>query len=267
MAIKWIAELGSNHNVNKDRLINLIFAAKEIGCQAVKLQVFDERLGRMPENKKIFKERKLPEHFLSIAYHKCKELGLDLNCSVFHPSFVPMLDPFIDEFKIGSYELLWLDLIEACAKTRKPLSISTGGGTDEEIEQAYTKARSFLPKELITLYHCIPFYPANNTATKLYKIAELKYKYHSSFIGYSDHTTSPETIYNAIMAGAKEIEFHLDLNDMKGVESKYGHCLSVDMAKGIINISRSELYIFDAVIYEDMRAARTNPKDGMRGMG
>ena len=262
--IRFVGEIGANHNKDKLRLLNLIETAKDIGCDAVKLQAFDERLGRTPEEKSTMKDRMLPKEFVPIAYDKCRKLKLGLHCSVFHPDFVEFLDPYMDEFKVGSYELLWLDLINTCARTRKPLGISTGGGTEEEIYYAYNKAALHIPKELITMYHCVPFYPTDPMQSRLYKIPQLTYNYPNSFVGYSDHTTSPRVIRDAVIAGAKEIEFHIDLEDRQGSETYHGHCWIPFNAKAMIDEVKSLHKIEE---YVKMRAARTNPKDGMRGMG
>ena len=265
--MKFIAEIGSNHNQNKNRLLELIETSKHVGADAVKLQMFDERLGRTKQEKDLFKSRMLPSHFMSIAYHACKDLKMELHCTPFHPDFVPVLDPFLDGFKIGSYELLWLDLIKACAETRKPITISCGGGTIDEITNAYNAARLSLPQELISLYHCIPFYPANSE--NMHRIYELQKEFPQSFIGYSDHTMSTKTLLHATMLGAREIEFHLDLPDGEGAESIYVHCWQPKTIQSAIQACKNykpfdnEPHLNE---YDNMRAQRTNPIDGMRGM-
>lgn len=269
MTIRYVADLCSNHNGDLDRLIDLIEVAKGIGCSAVKLQMYDERLGRTPEEKKKFGETKMPKDFVSWAYHKCKELGLELHCTPFHPDFVKFLDPYVDEFKIGSYELLWLELIRACAKTGKPINISCGGGTTGEINRAFHTAIRFLPAELISLYHCIPHYPAKPNQAQLYKITELKQNYPNSIIGYSDHINHFYIMLDAVRFKAQAIEFHLDLEDGKGNESHLGHCWNPAKAQDMIIMSSSIEAINngqDSFYYADMRKKRTNPNDGMRGI-
>lgn len=264
--MKFIAELGSNHNQNKDRLLDLIKTAKHVGADAIKLQMFDERLGNTEEYKQILKARKLPQHFLSIAYHACKDLKMEFHCTPFHPDFVPMLDPFLDGFKIGSYELLWLDLIKACAETRRPIAISCGGGTLEEITNAYNAARWSLPPEFISMYHCIPAYPAN--PDNMHIIHELQKEFPQSFIGYSDHTGDMKTLLTAVKLGAQEIEFHLDLNDGEGTEYVHGHCWRPNaIATAIKTCKEYKPFTLSHCDYIDtMRAGRTNPKDGRRGI-
>lgn len=268
--MKWISEIGSNHNGDWTRLETLIKTSKDVGADAIKLQMFDERLGRTQEQKEIFKKNALPEVFLARTYLLCKELKLEFHCTPFHPDFVPVLDTYVDGFKIGSYELLWLDLIKACAATRVPIAISCGGGTQDEIINAYNAAKWSLPEELISMYACSPFYPS--PTDELHTISELQREFPQSFIGYSDHTHLVHVMKSAIALGAKEIEFHLDLDDKHGREAAYGHCWYPSEIKKVIDYSKK--YVpFDmgdnnmfVMAYETMRSQRTNPKDGMRGI-
>lgn len=270
MIIKYIADLCSNHNMEESRLIELIHMAKEIGCTGIKLQILDERLGRTQEEKDRFGKLRLPSHFINLAYHISMELHLDFYCTPFHPDFIPELEPMVTGFKIGSYELLWLELIETCAMTKLPITISCGGGYFEEIGAAFRTASRHLHPEHITLYHCIPHYPANPRYAHLYKISQLWYTYCNSRIGYSDHTVDLYTIYHAIKAGSREIEFHLDLADGKGLESHLGHCWKPAAAHNMIlatsNYKAETTYLENLSYYSNMRKERTDPIDGMRGI-
>jgi len=272
-----IAEIGSNHNQDPERMVAIIKAAKEIGCDAVKLQMFDERLQREPEAKEIMARTKLSKDMVSRAFHACRDAGIPLHCTPFHPEFVEFLDPYVEEFKIGSYEILWLDLIRACAQTRKPIGISTGGASIEEIAEAYRAARCSLPPEFVTLYQCDPHYPAHPKNASLARMVTLKditrwiensENQAISPIGYSDHTTSIPVMMAAVARGAKELEFHIDLNDMRGAESHHGHVWPVSRAKEMIDMIRE----VDGVIFGNrpvsldlaQRMARTDPTDGAR---
>lgn len=283
--IRFIADVGSNHNRSLERTVRLIQAAKEIGCDAVKFQAFDERLSRDPRTKAVLRERQLPLKFLPQIQAECKRLKIQLHCSVFHPDFVPALEPFVDEFKVGSYEILWLDLIKKCCDTGKPLGISCGGATMDEIGEALavTNVKEQPPR---TLYHCIPQYPANPIETELYRIHGLWHNfrgYSRLHFGYSDHTVCPQVMFSVMRAfdclissyrfGPREIsiEFHLDLNDEKGFEFKHGHCWTPkeETIRMIAKMQQMHESIYDQSIFEnenyrEMRANRTDPLSGSR---
>ncbi len=270
-----IADIGSNHNQDPERTMELIKQAKDIGCDAVKFQLFDERLARGPISKMELTQTKLTTDLISRIYHGCKDAQIPLHCSVFHPDLVDFLDPFVEEFKIGSYEILWLDLIRTCAKTRKPLGISTGGATAAEVVAAYRAAREYLPSEFITLYHCDPHYPAqpeNANLKRMHALREFIWPYNSHQnlvqpIGYSDHTRNHYVMVSAAVLGASDIEFHLDLPDMEGRESRYGHVWDSNRAKHMILDVRDAMTALTAEesVYDlTQREQRTDPTDGAR---
>lgn len=272
MGLTFIADIGSNHNRSLMRTRSLIKIAKEVGCDAIKFQLFDDRLERYNNKKQVLRTRALPREFVDYIYYDCKRVQLPLHFTVFHPDDVFFLDPYVDEFKIGSYELLCLGLIEACAKTRKSIGISTGGGTREEIQAAYFTARRFLPPELITLYHCDPHYPAKLEEIHMEKVLALQAlssvaenKTRCSVVGYSDHTCNSWAIAGAIALGATHIELHLDLDDGDGAESKHGHCWQSGHAQEMIKHAR---IFYQGLTHSSdclaMRAARTDPSDYSR---
>ncbi len=269
-----IADIGSNHNQDPERAVCLVRYAKSIGCDAVKAQLFDERLHRDPAVKERLARTKLSTDMVSRIYHACRDVKIPFHCTPFHPDLVEFLDPFVDEFKVGSYEILWLDLIRACAKTRKPLGISTGGAVSLEIVDAYAAAREFLPPEFVTLYHCSPYYPAPYKTVDLHRMGYLRQvvwplgdKQAPQRVGYSDHTCNEPTVLAAAALGACSIEFHLDLRDGKGAETHHGHVWVGDRAADMIARVRQ---VADAVarfpLMPDLtqRHERTDPKDGAR---
>ena len=152
MSIKWVGEIGTNHNKSPIRITNLLNAAKEVGCDAVKFQYFKADQLYAPEFKnKISKMKKweLPYGFLPEIARQCKELDLKFGCSVFDLQGVQAIKPFVDFFKIGSYELLWTDLIQAVALTGKPWMISTGMASMQEIENGnYGNSLEQVKKEM-----------------------------------------------------------------------------------------------------------------------
>ena len=233
--VKFVAEVSSNHNQDIDRCFAFIDTAAEIGCDAVKFQLFKieelfapEILAKSEEHRQR-KTWELPVEFLPALADRCCEAGIQFSCTPFYLKAVDELFPYVDFYKIASYELLWNDLLTACAKTEKPVVISTGMATLDEVKSAVEviiKAGC----ENLTILHCVSGYPTPITECNLAAIETLRstfdllpFTFHLKF-GWSDHSVNPGVIYRAIHRwGAEMIEFHLDL-DGTGEEYKTGHC-------------------------------------------
>ena len=121
--IKFIAEVSSNHHRSIDRSFAFIDAAAEAGCQAVKFQLFrveklfaSEILKKSEEHRKR-KDWELPLDFIPKLAQRCKDNDIEFACTPFYLDAVSELDPFVDFYKIASYELLWDDLLAKCAQT------------------------------------------------------------------------------------------------------------------------------------------------------
>ena len=145
--------------------------------------------------------------------------------------------PYVDFFKIASYELLWSDLITACARTGKPLVLSTGMATLPEVQAAVAIARNAGCKEL-TLLHCISGYPTPPEDCNLAAIETLRSACNCT-VGWSDHSVNPGILYRAIYRwDAELIEFHIDL-DGEGDEYVSGHCWLPEQIQSIIQTLKS----------------------------
>ena len=277
--IKFIADIGSCHNQDFDRCQELIQTAKEIGCWGVKFQLFNSTLYR-PGHKAISERLSkwaLPIGWLPEIARVCNGLDIKFGCTPFYVGAIRQLKKHVDFLKIGSYELLWLDLIKACAKVDKPLFISCGMAKDTEITTAMMTANNARPTVMtpfykMALFHCNSAYPASPEDCYLYRIEKLREHYRRMDIGWSDHTTHPSVVYQAIASGATMIEFHLDLADREGWESEYGHCWTPDKMGDVIETVRymekaRGIHIPPAAIqgkWDELRNQRTSPKDGMR---
>jgi N-acetylneuraminate synthase len=212
-----IAELGSNHNRDEERARRLIDACADAGCDAVKLQVFriedlfaaEVLAGR--EDLRARRAWEFPmEHLEPIADH-CRARGLRLGATPFGLWAVEPLAARVDFLKIASYELLWHDLVRACAATGLPLVVSTGMATLDEVEAAVAAARAAGAREL-TLLHCVSGYPTPPDQANLAAIATLR-DATGCPVGWSDHTGSAAVVRRAIDRwGASDVELHVDLD-------------------------------------------------------
>lgn len=276
--VYFIAEVSSNHGRDIGRCLKFIDMSAEIGCNAVKFQLFkviDLFSPEVLEKSAPHRARsrwELPEEFLEPIAERCRLVGITFICTPFSLDSVTLLRNNVDCYKISSYELLWHDLIRACAATRKPLILSTGMATLDEIEAAVTVAREGGgPEANITLMHCVSGYPTPAAEANLAAIHTLSRAFNIP-VGWSDHTVRPSVIQRAVHRwGAKVVEFHLDL-DGSGDEFATGHCWLPEVACAMIT-GIHEAFCADGtgekvpmVAELPDREWRADPSDGLRPM-
>ena len=243
--INFIAEVSSNHSKDINRCYEFIDAAARVGCDSVKFQLFkiDKLFApEILENSEIHRKRKdweLPIEFLPLLHKRCQQKQIKFSCTPFYIDAVMELYPFVDFYKIASYELLWEDLLIECAKTGKPVIISTGMANLEEIKHAVEILQKNGCKE-IKIMHCTSSYPTPFQEANLSAINTIA-KETGCPVGWSDHTVQPGVIHRAVHAyGASEIEFHLDI-DGNGDEYSSGHCWLPHEIEGVIRDVRIAL--------------------------
>ena len=270
----FIAEASSNHGRELSRSLAFVDAAASVGCDAVKFQLFKidrmfapEILNRSAKHR-ARQEWELPkEHLAPLAEH-CSKRGIAFSCTPFYVEAVEELRPYVAFYKIASYELLFRDLLKACAATGKPVVLSTGMATMAEILAAITTLKNAGAVD-ITLLHCISAYPTPAAEANLSAIAAIR-QATACKVGWSDHTRRPAVIERAIHHwGAEVVEFHLDL-DGNGAEYASGHCwLPQEIAPVIARVRES--FIADGDGFKGPQPAeladrdwRADPEDGMR---
>ena len=224
---KFIAEVSSNHSKDINRAIDFIDIAAEIGCDAVKFQLFRVDKLFAPEILALSKKHRdrrdweLPLDFLPVLSDRCTKLGIEFSCTPFYLEAVQELKPFVDFYKVASYELLWEDLLIACAQTKKDIIISTGMADLDEITRSV---------DILNQYNCDPFilhctsaYPTPYRDANLSAIQTIR-SHTNCRVGWSDHTANPAVIHRAVHKwGAEIVEFHLDTDGL-GAEYSAGHC-------------------------------------------
>ena len=273
MSINFIAEVSSNHSKDLTRSLEFIDSAADIGCDSVKFQLFKvdqlfapEILTRS-ENLRSRRQWELPLEFLPVLAERCKQKGIRFSCTPFYLNAVKELESYVDFYKVASYELLWDDLLIACARTGKPVIISTGMATIDEIKHAVEvlKSNNCDP----TVLHCTSAYPAPYDEANLAAIEAIR-NLTGCEVGWSDHTVNPGVINRAIHRwNAKVIEFHLDL-DGKGDEYEAGHCWLPNQIAPIIQQVRQAFKADGSGVKEPTpselpdREWRADPSDGLR---
>ena len=273
MAI-FIAEVSSNHSRDLERCYRFIDESARIGCDAVKFQLFrvdqlfaPEVLATRPEIA-ARKQWELPEEFVPKLAARCRERGVDFCCTPFYLEAVEILNPHVPYWKIASYELLWSDLLIACAKTSKPVILSTGMAVMDEILQAVATLKQHgCPK--VILLHCTSAYPTPAAEANLAAIATLR-NASGCEVGWSDHTVEPGVIHRAIHKwGVTVVEFHIDLEGA-GAEFEAGHCWLPDQIGAVIRDVKTAFTADGNGIKEPVphelpdREWRADPEDGLR---
>ncbi|WP_429884590.1 N-acetylneuraminate synthase family protein [Geoalkalibacter halelectricus] len=270
----FVAEVSSNHHRDLERCFGFIDTAAAVGCGAVKFQLFrieelfaPEILEKSPAHR-ARKEWELPVEFLPPLAARCRERGIQFSCTPFYLDAVEELLPHVDFYKIASYELLWTDLLTACARTGKPLVLSTGMATMNEINAAVGTVRTAGCHDL-TLLHCVSGYPTPLDQCNLAAIKTLAENF-ACPTGWSDHSVSPAVIYRAVHRwNARMIEFHLDLEG-EGEEFKTGHCWLPEQIQDVIAVTSSGFAAdgtgakIPAAAELPDREWRADPSDGLR---
>ncbi|MEJ0027515.1 MAG: N-acetylneuraminate synthase family protein [Rhizomicrobium sp.] len=270
----FIAEASSNHDRDLGRALAFVDAAADAGCDAVKFQLF--KIDRMfapeilarSEKHRARRQWELPQAHLAPLAERCLARGIQFSCTPFYLEAVEELRPFVSFYKVASYELLVTPLLEACARTGKPVVLSTGMATMEEIAAAANTLKRAGAAE-ITLLHCVSAYPTPAAEANLAAIAAIR-DATGCKVGWSDHTRRPAVIERAVHHwNAAAVEFHLDL-DGEGAEYAAGHCwLPGEIAPVIARIRES--MIADGEGFKGPQPSeladrdwRADPSDGMR---
>ncbi|HLD23993.1 MAG TPA: pseudaminic acid synthase [Sulfuricurvum sp.] len=233
-----IAELSANHNGSLDTALKTITAMKESGADAIKLQTYtpdtitldcDSELftisqGTLWDKRKfydLYAEAMTPWEWHKTLFDHAKSLGMEAFSSPFDPSAVDFLsDLEVPAYKIASFEITDIPLIEYTAAKGKPIIISTGIATLSDIEEALDACRR-MGNDQITLLKCTSAYPAALEEMNLLTIADMVERFGVN-VGLSDHTMSLSAPVAAVALGARVIEKHFILDrDMGGADSVF----------------------------------------------
>ncbi len=276
MTPEFVAEVSSNHHRDLGRALAFVETAARIGCATVKFQLFrvdelfaPEILAKSPMHR-ARAQWELPEAFLAPLAARSRALGIQFACTPFSLRAVDVLQPHVDFYKIASYELLWDDLLRACAATGKPVAIATGMATIDEVVRAANVLRNAGCAEPVVM-HCTSGYPTPVDQCNLAAIDTIR-SATGARAGWSDHSVSPAVIHRAVHRWRAEmVEFHLDL-DGKGAEFSAGHCWLPEQIAPVIEAIRAGFSADGAgdklpVAAEIAdRPWRTDPADGLRPM-
>lgn len=222
-----IAEVGPNHNGSLEMALEYIDKLSDIGVDAIKFQLgnpeetyslsaFKAEYQKKRESSnspiEMAKKHQLKPEDHNILFEKCNAKNIDYLCSAFDLESLIYLDENFDlrYFKIPSGEIFSLDMIDYISKKDKPIILSTGMATYDEIEIAISLLNKYSKKN-ITLLHCVSNYPTPYDDVNMNIMLELNNKFNLP-IGFSDHTIINESSITAVAMGASIIEKHVTID-------------------------------------------------------
>jgi len=221
-----IAEAGVNHNGDFELAKKLIDVAKQAGADAVKFQTFksegvttatttmasyqERNIGDSESQVKMLRRLELEYELFEELKDYCDEKGIIFLSTPHSYDAINFLDPLVPAHKIGSGDLTNIPSLEMIAKKGKPVILSTGMGTLEEIREAVDAVRNQANERIVVL-QCVSNYPSSLEDQNIKAVQTLRKEF-NVLTGYSDHTMSIIAPLIAVSLGACVIEKHLTLD-------------------------------------------------------
>ncbi|MBJ7539812.1 pseudaminic acid synthase [Marinomonas transparens] len=260
-----IAELSGNHDQDFELAKAMIHAAAQAGVDAIKLQTYtpdtmtlDVRHGEFMVSESdslwrgsnlydLYAKASTPWEWHQPLFELAESLGLVAFSSPFDLSAVEFLESLdVPLYKIASFEMTDIPLIQAVARTGKPIIMSTGMATKEEIDEAVATIRAIGDNPL-TLLKCTSTYPAKIEDTNLVTMADLA-QHTGCQVGLSDHTQGLGAAVAATALGATVIEKHFVLDrNAGGVDAAFS--MEPDEMKALVTACRAAKSALGAVTY------------------
>lgn len=218
-----IAELSANHAGSIERALEMIREAKQVGADCVKIQTYTPDTITIDCNNQYFhidngtwegenlyslyQKAYTPWEWQDKLKNEAEKVGIDFLSTPFDNTSVDFLESIgMSFYKIASFEMVDIPLLEYVASKNKPIIMSTGMGTLEEIEEA-VKAIYAMGNKQLALMKCSSAYPAKSEEMNLRTICDLKKRFEIP-VGLSDHSMGSFSVTTAVAMGANIIEKH-----------------------------------------------------------
>lgn len=223
-----IAEAGVNHNGSYELAKKLVDIAVDAGADAIKFQTFKsekvvtkngglakyqvKNTGREESQLDMIKKFEMPYEKFTDLKNYCDKKGIVFLSTPHSNDAIDFLDPLVPLHKVGSGDLTNLPFIEKIAKKGKPVILSTGMATLDEVIEAVNTIQKIGNKQIIIL-HCTTSYPCELKDVNLRAMQTIKQAFNDDFlVGYSDHTLGIDVMKLAAKHGATVIEKHFTLD-------------------------------------------------------
>ncbi len=222
-----IAEMSGNHAGNLENALKIVHAAKEAGADCLKIQTYTADTITLDSDNECFfihggtwdgyrlyelyQDAGTPLEWNKIIKEECEKIGIDFLSTPFDKTAVDLLEDIgVEIYKIASPELIDIPLIEYVASKGKPMLISCGMGSADEIQEALDACKR-QNNDKVILLKCCSDYPANYNEMNLNAIGNMKEKY-GVRVGLSDHSMGSLASVVAVAMGACVIEKHMCLS-------------------------------------------------------
>lgn len=247
-----IAEISANHGGSIENALELVRQSSKVGADCVKIQTYtadsmtidcDNQYFRIQGGLwdgyklyDLYQEARTPYEWQGRIKEECEKCGIDFLSTPFDNDAVDFLENLgAEAYKIASFELVDIPLIEYAASKARPMIISTGMGTLEEIQDAIDACRR-VGNGQIVLLKCCSEYPAPWEDMHLGNIPDMKQRFQLP-VGLSDHSAGSLGAVVGVALGACVIEKHIKLPDVESADSKFSMEISefAQMVKDVRN--------------------------------
>ena len=251
-----IAEMSANHGGNIETALQIVREAAKAGADCVKIQTytadsitidcdneyFQIHDGGLWDGYKfydLYTEAGTPYEWHQTIKEECEKCGVDFLSTPFDPKAVDFLENLgIEAYKIASFELNDVPLIEYAASKGKPMIMSCGMATPEDIQDAVNACRR-VGNEQIVLLKCCSEYPANWEDMHLGNIADMRNRF-GVHVGLSDHSFGSIGAVVAVALGARVIEKHVKIDGIESPDSKFSMTME-EFAKMVKDAKNAKL--------------------------
>lgn len=294
-----IAEMSGNHNQSLERALAIVDAAAQAGAHALKIQTYTAdtmtldisagefriddpaSLWRGKSLYELYKEAYTPWEWHAAIFERARSLGMIAFSSPFDETAVDFLETLsVPCYKIASFENTDIPLVRKVAGTGKPMIISTGMATAEELDETLGAARKAGARDIVLL-KCTSTYPAQPDDTNILTIPDMRVRFDCP-VGLSDHTMGIGVAVASIALGACAVEKHFTLRRADGgVDSAFSlepeefKSLSVEAERAWRSLgdvrygatakeSKSLVYRRSLYVTQDLKAGDVLTKDNVR---
>lgn len=228
-----IAEMSGNHNGSLENAIAIVKAASACGADAIKLQTFTPQTLTVDSSRPeffindssslwngrrlwdLYAEAHTPWEWHEPIFNVARKEGMTCISTAFDFESLNFLVSIgVDALKISSFELIHIPLIDAASRLGKPLFLSTGMSTIEELDEAVSTINKNDCSEFVLL-KCTSAYPSQEKHANVLTMADMSQRYNCC-VGFSDHTLSPYASYASVALGSVAIEKHFTLSRKDG---------------------------------------------------
>lgn len=251
-----IAEMSANHAGKIENALEIVREAAKAGADCVKIQTYTADTLTIKCDKPefqihgglwdgytyydLYNAAFTPWEWQGRIKEECEKCGVDFLSTPFDPTAVDFLEGLnVNAYKIASYELVDIPLIEYCASKKKTMIISCGMGSEEEVREAVDACHR-VGNDDIVLLKCCSEYPAKVEDMKLNLIPVMKEKFGTQ-VGLSDHSAGYEAAMLAVAAGATVIEKHVMLDSADDNPDKGFSMTMSEFAEMVEKVRRTEV--------------------------